>query len=139
MNNRGFTLVEVLASFVIITIVITSIMAVFMQSNKIAAHNNEKLVVVNLADAYLERLKVEPSIIDFNSSTPSEVFYSPQNCTALCEFLNISINDKQYSITIHAKQSSHEIDLNLIKVLVKVESTSSNVSSKVEGYLPYEE
>lgn len=50
-NEKRFTLVEVLASHVIITIILLSFFQIFISNNKYANANIEKLVIVNLADA----------------------------------------------------------------------------------------
>ena len=62
-NQKGFSLIEVIASIVIISIVLLSFFQLFVQSNKTAAANNEKLVVINLADAQLERLKLDHTVL----------------------------------------------------------------------------
>lgn len=59
-KESGFTLIEVVASIVIITIILLSFSQLFIQSNKTAAYNNEKLVAINMAEAELERLKMSP-------------------------------------------------------------------------------
>lgn len=56
-SQRGFSLLEVVASIVLISIILLSFAQIFVQANSTANINNEKLVVINLADAYLERLK----------------------------------------------------------------------------------
>lgn len=56
-KERGFTLIEVVASIVIIGIVLISFSQLFIQSNKTAVYNNEKLVLINFADAELERIQ----------------------------------------------------------------------------------
>lgn len=62
-NERGLTLVEVIASIVIIAIVLLSMAQLVIQSNKTTAINNEKLVVIDLAEAVLERLKAESHVV----------------------------------------------------------------------------
>lgn len=77
MNNKGFSLVEVLASLVIISIVLVSFMALFTNTNRIAVNNSEKLVVVNLADSYLERVKINPSeFLPFPPTLNSSYLYN---------------------------------------------------------------
>lgn len=58
-QEKGFTLVEVIASIVIIGLVLVSVAQLITQSNTVAQSNNEKLVVIDLADAVLEHIKNE--------------------------------------------------------------------------------
>lgn len=59
-TQNGFTLVETLASIVLLVIILLSFTQLFVQTNKAANINNEKLVVINLADGILEGLKAKP-------------------------------------------------------------------------------
>ena len=127
-TEKGFTLVEVLASLVIISIVLMSFMAIFSNTNKLAVGNSEKLVVINLADAYLERVKVQPDeYIEFPSATKC-------NSKEMPSFI-YNINDKDYNIKVNASQDSDECNLSLINVVVTVTAINSNMSSSVEGYI----
>lgn len=58
-QEEGFTLVEILASVVIISIILFGVFNFIIFSNKTAATNNEKLVATHLAKSTLERIKVE--------------------------------------------------------------------------------
>lgn len=132
-DERGFTLVEVLAALVIISIVLMSFMSIFANTNAQAVSNTEKLVVINLADAYLERVKVNPSefITPFPPTKQNESKGKPP--------LVIELNDRKYNISINVTQNLIEFrDLSLLNIEVKVESQSSKHSSSVEGYIPYE-
>ena len=154
MNSKGITLIEVLAALVIISIVIGSFMQIFVTTNKISVNNNEKLLVINLADAYLERLKLEdfniippPSVTPdylFRGTNQSTVFkktYNKLNCSASkfdCEYFSIIVNNKMFDVTVIASQNYDESLIELINVEVSVTKTNSNLSSSVEGYLSHE-
>ncbi|GKW46804.1 prepilin-type N-terminal cleavage/methylation domain-containing protein [Planococcus sp. NCCP-2050] len=131
-NEKGFTLVEVLASLVIISIVLVSFMVIFGNTNRLAVTNSEKLVVINLADAYLERVKVNPN--EFINNYPPAPPTSISNGKTLPPY---KINDKFYRITIDVSQNSSEVSLSLLNVKVSVQSTKTNMKSTVEGYVNY--
>lgn len=57
-HEEGFTLVEILASVVIISIILIGVFNFIIFSNKTAATNNEKLVAIHLAKSTMERIKV---------------------------------------------------------------------------------
>lgn len=133
-NEEGFTLVEVLASLVIISIVLMSFMALFGNTNRLAVTNSEKLVVINLADAYLERVKVTPNkFITFedlkNNCSNVEKGWKEK------ESFIYPINMKDYEVKVKATQDSNECKLALINVVVEVTAVNSRISSKVEGYV----
>lgn len=132
-KESGFTLIEVVASIVIITIVLLSFSQLFIQSNKTAAYNNEKLVAINMAEAELERLKLTP----FAEHLP------PLNSGSLYNFETVPDIEKElysggdkYSLNIKATQTSDEQSSRLINIVVTVKYKNSQ--STVEGYIRYE-
>lgn len=152
-NNQGFTLIEVLASFVIITILVVSFSLFFSQNASTASYNNEKLVVTNLADAMLVNLQqltftkaaahTSNSTYDLqqyfqDASQPSPTLKKPPTA--------IVMNGKTYTITYRAvqnqtKQTSvgfSEKDLNLITVVVTVTSPDGKTKSSTEGFVHLE-
>lgn len=153
LNNKGFTLVEVLVSIVILSIILLTFSNLFVFSNKTSVSNNEKLVAVHLAKATLERIKLDPysyikhpSTAGINYET-NAVTFSKDNCpiTSPCQDLfSITINDKKYDVTVKASQKpvaeSSEKNIKFINIAVNVELVNSNpkVSTKVEGYVKYE-
>lgn len=56
-NNRGFTLVEVLISIIILGVIITGFFQFFLFSQKTTTCNQEKLVAINIAQTVLEQIK----------------------------------------------------------------------------------
>lgn len=134
-DERGFTLVEVLASLVIISIVLMSFMAIFANTNALAVSNSEKLVVINLADAYLERVKVTPSEFVSYSEQVDDCSSTEKSWEEKEPFI-YTLNKKDYEIVVNASQDLYECKLSLINVLVEVTAVKSSLSSKVEGYIP---
>ena len=153
-NEKGFTLVEVLTSTVLLSIILTSFLQVFTSTDRIAVSNNEKLVVINLADAYLERLQIEKfTLIPNPSSNPGYVFtgtniaaefseaYTSANCVSkniACEFYSRTVNNRDYDITVTASQNKNEKDIRVVNVKVAVKASQSKISSSVEGYVSYD-
>lgn len=133
-NEKGFTLVEVIASLVIITIVLLSIAQLVIQSNKTTSINNEKLVVIDLAEAVLERLEDESHIVKeaiesaANPNSEIEIPLHSINFSNLStetiggkEYYLIKMNNGTYQVNAYTKKCSTEIsDLNLKPVTVKV-------------------
>lgn len=140
-NERGFTLVEVLVSLVIISIVLMSFTAVFANTNKMAINNSEKLVVINLADSYLERVRMNPT--EFIGTLPPVLgTCSPSETGKSCKTITVNprpspINGKNYDVVIKIKQNLKEKNLSLLEVIVTVKAVDSKVSSSVEGYVSY--
>ena len=120
-REQGFTLLEVVASIVIITIVVISFARLFVQSNNVAHYNNEKLVLINLADAELERVQA----IGFVDRVELNHYISTEK--------KIVMNNKDYIIQVEDTTSSGEEDLMLIhlKVIASINSTKS----VAEGYV----
>ncbi|MBU5265695.1 type IV pilus modification PilV family protein [Virgibacillus proomii] len=145
-QQRGFTLVEVLASLVILSIVLIGVSNLFIFTNKTAVTNNEKLLVMNLSKATMERMKMEP----FAYIKKSEQFNEPMTYTyetckqqhlAQCEQrYQPTINNKRYLVEITASQSKdsyvvNEEKLGLINVIVTVEDETKKIKNQVEGYV----
>lgn len=122
-NEHGFTLIEVVASLLIISIILLTFSQFFIQNYKTANRNIEKLVVVNLADGYLEHLKVERlSPSGFSTSSPTE----------------LQVNDKTYTLSIAYSQNMREENMKLMNVVVTVQAQNSPTKGVVEGYVPYD-
>ena len=120
-REQGFTLLEVVASIVIITIVVISFARLFVQSNNVAHYNNEKLVLINLADAELERVQA----IGFVDKVALNHYISTEK--------KIVMNGKDYKIKIEDTTSSGDKDLKLIHL--KVTASINSTKSVAEGYV----
>lgn len=141
-NEKGFTLIEVLASLVIVTIILLAFSQIFISNNQYANKNTEKLVVVNLADAYLERIRVT-------------AMYREKEI----DFFVFEMNGKAYQVKVESNQTQEEKDRKIQNVVVTVSILEDNVnpleynasdcennpsncegnrSTTVEGYVVYE-
>ena len=138
-QEKGSSLLEVVCAVVIIGIILISFSQLIVNSNKVAAYNNEKLVTINLADAALAKLQgmhftKNPANLDVNDYF--KVSGVPQT---------IDLNGKTYKVTYEASQSDNgyggggtEKQLNLVKVVVTVESPNGTKKSSSEGYVKIE-
>lgn len=132
-KERGFTLIEVVASLVIITIVLLSFSQLFIQSNKTAAYNNEKLVAINMAEAELERLKLMP----FAEHLPPLGSTDPYKFETTSDIVKKLYSDgDNYRLSIKATQTSDEKNRKLINIVITVKYKNSK--STAEGYIRYE-
>lgn len=132
VNQRGLTIIEVLASLVIICIVLLSFFQLIINSNENAATNNEKLVMIYLADAELERLKIDPSNLFINNFENS-TFKIKEKIEKV-----IKLNSKDYKLSVKTSQSEDEKNMKLLNIIIQVRMDSSKSSSTVEGYVVYE-
>lgn len=150
-SEKGFSLLEVVASIVILSIVLLSFYPFFINAKVMSNSNMERLVVMNLADATLERVKIDQfSYIQKTSDTPSpkylstikkpegEATYNSANCATAgeCEMYVLKINDNDYFIEVKASQNANEANANLISILITVKTQSGKIKYSVEGYVP---
>ena len=141
-NNKGFSLIEVIAAVVILSIILLSFSQLLIQANKTANLNNEKLVVINLADGVLVKLQAKP--IQKNDSYNYDEVQNYFNDASYEK--EIALNGKKYTVSYVATQenSAHtnttntEVTLNLINVIVTVTSSNGKTKSSTEGYVSIE-
>jgi prepilin-type N-terminal cleavage/methylation domain-containing protein len=147
-HEQGYSLIEVIAAIVIIGIVLLGFSQMFIQSNKIAHKNNEKLATVNLADAMLERLKSESFSQDASITNLNDYFVdnSEPNRAKKNPPTLIQMNGKDYEVTYAASQNRNvvqnatysEVQLKLIKVVVTVMAPDGKTKGSSEGYVSLE-
>lgn len=141
-DEKGFTLVELLASIIILSIIIIGIFQLFVFSSKTVTLSQTKLVTTHLAKATIERVKVDSkSYIPFSKVTSEELVINKNTCNSLglnCDVFTLKVNDLDYDIEIIANQSPDEKNLNLVNVIVTVSQPTENLSSTVEGYVVHE-
>ncbi|QCR32032.1 prepilin-type N-terminal cleavage/methylation domain-containing protein [Lysinibacillus sp. SGAir0095] len=141
-NPKGFTLIEVVASIIIITIILLSISQLFIQTNRTAVTNTEKLVTINLADAMLERVRAKT----YTKATDIQRYFvdtTQTNKKLKNPPLEIDLNGRTNTVSYKSSQSTTksknatytEKDLNLIKVVVTVTSPNGTTKGSSEGYV----
>lgn len=144
-NENGVTLVEVLASMVIISIILLGVYSLMTFTNKHAVSNNAKLVSINLAKATIERIKIKPEeYFDVETLTEEEFpaqgyTFNADNCTPkkCSNVYLLEVNDTEYKVEIYLTQDEDERDLKLINVIVTISLEERNINSVVEGYVNY--
>lgn len=148
-NEKAFSLVEVLASVVVVSIVLIGVLNIIVFTNKVAVSNNDKLVAVYLANATIERIKEKPEDFfplpsdaspapEYVGRTAEDPFsYDGTHCTTeACENLyHVQINEVIYKVTVSVSQDEKEQQLRLINVVVNVKHPDKPIHSKVEGYV----
>lgn len=149
-QQRGFSLIEVVAAIVIIGIVLISFSQLLIQSNKLAHKNTEKLVTIQLADAMLERLKANPSenttiLAKIKTYCPGDnILIKPEDQVTS----QIVINSKTYHVTYFSSQCSKsntfqnttntDLNLKLVRVVVTVTAPKGKTKGSTEGYVVLE-
>jgi prepilin-type N-terminal cleavage/methylation domain-containing protein len=135
-SNKGFTLVEVIASVVIMGIILLSLFYFFVNSNKASVQNNEKLAMINIANASLERLKIAST-----SDKMDEEFsgYTITITRTMCPGQpNIDLAKLPQANYIDRTKTSctqEYIDTGLLDVAVTVQSKTTNAQTTVEGFV----
>jgi prepilin-type N-terminal cleavage/methylation domain-containing protein len=140
LSEKGFSLIEVLASLSILSISVIAISHFFLQSEEISAGNNRKLVAANLARMTLDR--VQQNYTSYGIKVPNgEDTFSLSHCHDLpsddCENLySTIINNTKYEINLFIKESTEkEVDMSILPVTVTISYLDKQTS--VEGYVDY--
>lgn len=97
LDNKGFTLVELLISVVILSIVSLSFFSFFIQANQYSVKNNEKLVAINIARATIEKMQ------EFQEITGSGS-YDYNTCLSFYQ-TSLSVAERDALCTRHYKST----------------------------------
>jgi prepilin-type N-terminal cleavage/methylation domain-containing protein len=140
-NNHGFTLVEILASIVILGLIATVFFQMFIFSQKTTTGNQEKLVAINVAQGVLERLNHSNFYNEITSPGSSPVIHYPMTYTkANCsgddcdDKYTIKINNIDYEIEITVEEKL-ESEMNLHQVKVRILGEDKKPKSSVKGFV----
>src|SRR5690625_6696683 len=99
-TQKGFTLVEVLASIVIISVILVGVAQLMLFTNKTAVSNNSKLVTTHLAKATMERIKIEPeAYFPFSNVTSEKKEYTKNNCHPTEDRKSTRLNSNHVAIS----------------------------------------
>ncbi|ARK20455.1 type IV pilus modification PilV family protein [Sporosarcina ureae] len=146
-RQEGFTLVEVIASLMIISIILLSFFPLLITAKKTSVMNVDKLVMIQLAQASLDRLKLDPyGYIEIPSSNPPYLFknnragtftYTYSQCkTNDCrDAYRIALNERIYYIEVTATQNRAESDSKLINIITTIKDEAQKKNYSVEGYV----
>ncbi len=131
-NNRGFTLVEILISIIILGVILTGFFQFFIFSQQTTTKNQDKLVAINVAQKALEQIKEDVrSSAPVNDSFweiahPDNTIVYPKNYGPISE----SIDGQTYHITVTVDT---QLDNGLHMVTVTVKGNDERVLSTVKG------
>lgn len=140
-QQKGFTLLEVLAAIIILSTLLLAVINLLNFNNKVSVSNTENLVAINLAKASIERIKAqENKIIKMlpELDEKEEIEFTKNHCInpQICDDLfEVIINDKKYEVKYYVSQLKEEKELGLIDLRVEVLIEDKLVFSEVEGYL----
>lgn len=132
-DNRGFTLIEVLLSIVILAVIVTTFFQFFIMSQETTVNNQDKLVAINIAQKVLEQIK-EDSQAQVNSDDSqyweithlaAAVNY-PKTYGAYTE----TADSKQFQVIVNVDTT---LDNGLQMVTITVHGNDNKILSTVKG------
>lgn len=141
-NEKGFSLVEVSAAIVILTIVITSIYPLFSQSKDMTVRNEERLVAYHAAEAILQRAKTTPNTF-FEKPIPFSELKNQSVCTTDNDKKNndcyILINNNAYEweltfddVPLTEQSKNNERHQSLVQVTVTIKNIHRLQSATID-------
>ncbi|MCM3627144.1 prepilin-type N-terminal cleavage/methylation domain-containing protein [Paenibacillus glycanilyticus] len=165
-EESGFSLLEVLAALVVLSVVSLVLTSFFTNALTYAKGNQSKTVMVNLARNalfYMEKQSFEPIQAYFADSSHTAISCRISGCDALVsplaedasilqQILNPNINGVQYTISVIYQREMHNDMLHdpdqknmaeeLLPVMVRVDRAGGTASARnraeVEGYIASE-
>lgn len=106
LNKKGFTLIEVMISLAIISIISVSFFSVFTNSFMYTIKSKQKLEAINLAQNYIEEIKV-------------------CNCENVYNlYSNKNFDEGDYIVSTNLEKAKFK---NTIKVIVSVKKNDDNI------------
>ncbi|WP_169907960.1 type IV pilus modification PilV family protein [Priestia abyssalis] len=122
-DEKGFTLIEVLLSIIILTIVLTTFFQFFSQSMLFSSRNVEKQQAIQIVRQLMNELQENEHVYPINDETTLNDLFSKVD--------NIEELQKKFDISLTLQQEEA-----LIQVHVKVQSRNWNdVSAETYGYI----
>lgn len=110
-NQKGFTLVEVLVSIVVVSILAGAMMSIFSQSLQITSSDLDRTVANQIAQSTLHT--IERRAKESDTSFSLDALKTDVNGT--CDLCSTTINGRDYSIDIDSVQtSSNVMDVTII-------------------------
>lgn len=130
-NNRGFTLIEVLASIVILSIIITGLFQYFIFSQKTTTSSQEKLVAINIAQSVMEQIKEDANSSEKPEIAPYwEVTHPSPGVSYPKTYSPIKVEGENYTVTVSV---GVKLENGLQMVSVAVQDDFSKIKSSVKG------
>lgn len=114
-NNKGFSLIEVIASVLIITIILLSFFSLLIQTKKTEVRSNETVVATYIAQAVMEEIYYLSTTMDYDEKNetiknlkehPEKYFDAHKNTlitTSLAQGyqLTTEFDDRDAKVTVH--------------------------------------
>jgi len=141
MNRKGFTLVEALASIVILSFVFTAIITIIVNVRIQTIRTEERVVAIEIAKSIRDDIENDVTYAEIiNNISDSSYVITQDNCGAItngCSFFNYSVGDRQFNdnVTITFLQSTPQsLDYQVIHFEVSI-AYFRNDTLLVEGIL----
>ncbi|WKA52391.1 prepilin-type N-terminal cleavage/methylation domain-containing protein [Planococcus liqunii] len=113
-NEKGMTLVELLAAIVLLGIILVAFMSFFTQSAKFTAHNHETLTAVQVAEQVVAEVRTISKIEEMKKSIN----------TLQGKKITDDITYTPYVVTIEEVEAPASVKENLKKAIITVKSIS---------------
>ena len=133
-NDKGLTLVEILAAIVILSLVILAFMTFFTQSAKFTMHNQETLTAVQVAEDIVAKIRDKNSFEDLLGVTLNNIPADRLKGSELQNGIYFYAPSSKYNVTITLADASTPVKAYLRKAKISVMPTGE---SKI-GNTPFE-
>ena len=128
-NERGLTLVEILAALVILGIVLVSVMSFFTQSAKFTASNHETLTAVQVGEEVVSKVRGIHSLMDL-TKVPEKFIGNENEINSATLYSDYDIRVKKKGDLVASK-----LQKVTITVLSKKNDSKPNSAFKTEMYI----
>lgn len=143
--SKGFTMVETLASIVIITFVFTTALTIIVNLRKTTLMTNERIVAVNVAKMIRDEIENNYLYDDLNLLIDSgDYILTNDNCaitelTGVCDLFSYNVEGRSYSDSLSIlflEPDEFSINYGLIHFYVEIvyyENTSITIEGVIYG------
>lgn len=144
--QKGLTLIEVVASIVILSIVLILAISIFSQMVKTNSNSKENLETASIGKEILVEMKKikftsihNKPISEINKTFPIKVTSIEANTIQNIEYLSLigtyQYFNNDYGITIHISKEIEENTKNYRRMKINIKNSRNNISSTIHGYL----
>lgn len=127
-NSYGYTLIELLASIVILATVVTFFIPIFSTIMKWSDQADEELIASNLLGKVLQELKVDSEV--FNAS---DIPYCQSGNSFKKTYHSYAIDEKVYQVDLLACQ---EEQVDLVRTTIQLFSSTNQLLRESYTYVP---
>ncbi|TCI43347.1 prepilin-type N-terminal cleavage/methylation domain-containing protein [Exiguobacterium sp. SH3S2] len=125
-SEKGFTLVEVLVSMVVVSILALAMMNIFTQSLRVTSSDLDRTVANQVAQNTLNTLKRRAA----ETREPIEVSKLKVNLSNQCDLCAVSINGRDFEVTITSPGNEPVADLVNVEITVASETLLQPINLK---------